>query len=51
MGPCGLIALSTAIDDGIMSEVISATEEALDRMARAAEGESSAPPQEVLGNT
>jgi len=33
MGPFGVIAMSTAIDDAIMTEVISATEDALDRVA------------------
>lgn len=33
MGPFGVIAMSTAIDDAIMSEVISAMEDALERVA------------------
>jgi glutamate-1-semialdehyde 2,1-aminomutase len=33
MGPGGVIAMSTAIDDAIMAEVISAMEDALDRVA------------------
>lgn len=33
MGPGGIIAMSTAIDDGIMREVISGMEDALDRIA------------------
>jgi glutamate-1-semialdehyde 2,1-aminomutase len=33
MGPGGVIAMSTAIDDAIMAEVISAMEDALDRIA------------------
>jgi glutamate-1-semialdehyde 2,1-aminomutase len=33
MGPGGVIAMSTAIDDNIMAEVISAMEDALDRVA------------------
>jgi len=34
MGPGGVIALSTAIDDGIMAGVISAIENALDLIAK-----------------
>jgi glutamate-1-semialdehyde aminotransferase len=33
MGPGGVIAISTAIDDAIVAEVISALEDALDRIA------------------
>jgi glutamate-1-semialdehyde 2,1-aminomutase len=33
MGPGGVIAMSTAIDDAVMAEVISAMEDALDRLA------------------
>jgi len=33
MGPGGMIAMSTAIDDNTMAEVISAMEDALDRVA------------------
>jgi len=33
MGPGGVIAMSTAIDDNVMAEVISAMEDALDRVA------------------
>ena len=33
MGPGGIIAMSTAIDDGVMGEVISAMEDALDQVA------------------
>jgi glutamate-1-semialdehyde 2,1-aminomutase len=51
MGPCGIIALSTAIDDGIMNQVISAAEDALDRVAAAGEAESSAGSQKVLEST
>ncbi len=36
MGPFGLISMSTAMDDAIMSQVISAMEDALDRVASAA---------------
>lgn len=50
MGPCGLIALSTAIDDGTMGEVIAAAEDALDRVAMTAEAASSARSQKSFAN-
>ncbi|MGH9682971.1 MAG: aspartate aminotransferase family protein [Candidatus Acidiferrales bacterium] len=37
MGPCGLISMSTAINEGILGEVISAMEDALDRVATSAQ--------------
>jgi glutamate-1-semialdehyde 2,1-aminomutase len=48
MGPYGIIAMSTAIDDEIMNEVISAAEDALDRVAVAPEAAISASPHKVL---
>lgn len=48
MGPGGLIAMSTAIDDGIMNEIVAAMEDALDRVATAIEAEPSASSYPVL---
>ncbi len=48
MGPPGQIAMSTAIDDGIMDEVIAGMEDALDQVSAATEAEPSAGSGPVL---
>jgi glutamate-1-semialdehyde 2,1-aminomutase len=50
-GPYGLVSMSTAIDDEIMSQVISAMEDALDQVATSAQVESSTGALKVLENT